>query len=433
MRVRASSTTALALGSAANGLLAYVFYALVTRHLGATASAPVSVLWTYWSFAAAALTFPLQHWIARSVAAHAGEAAVRAGLPSVVLAVVTAAAVAGTLGWLGRDALFSRDDLWFPLLVCWVTLGAGFIGVVRGGLSARHRFGAVALALAAENGLRCLAAAALIAAGTHAPLLFGACLAAGSLVGLAWPSSFWFGSGATERGGADGSDAAASPSAALAFLGGAAGGQLIAQAVLTGGPVVLALSGGTAAQVTALFAGLALFRAPYTIAIGLVSQLTGRLTTLAVQGRKDTLRRINVGVMAAALLGSLAAAAVGAAVGPLLVRVIFGSDVRLDPLASAVIAGGSVLALANLVAAIGILAQGRSAAITRAWVVSVIGGAALFALLRPEPLLRTSWAFTGAEVLALGALLVEQRRGLANLSPATGGAGESAAGESGSV
>jgi len=29
--------------------------------------------------------------------------------------------------------------------------------------------------------------------------------------------------------------------------------------------------------VTALFAALALFRAPYTLALGLVSQLTGRL------------------------------------------------------------------------------------------------------------------------------------------------------------
>ncbi|MGI8435016.1 MAG: hypothetical protein ACR2LE_09835, partial [Nocardioidaceae bacterium] len=264
MRVRASSTTALALGSAANGLLAYVFYALVTRHLGATASAPVSVLWTYWSFAAAALTFPLQHWIARSVAAHAGEAMVRAGLPSVVAAVVAAGVAAGLLGWWGRNALFSRGDLWFPLLVGWVTLGAGFTGVVRGGLSARHRFGAVALALAAENALRCAAAVGLIVVGSRAPLLFGACLAAGSLVGLAWPGSFRFSSGGSQGDGSDGGGTTAAPSAALAFLGGAAGGQVIAQAVLTGGPVVLALSGGTAAQVTALFAGLALFRAPYT-------------------------------------------------------------------------------------------------------------------------------------------------------------------------
>ena len=53
---------------------------------------------------------------------------------------------------------------------------------------------------------------------------------------------------------------------------------MIGQAVLTGGPVVLALAGGSARDITALFAGLALFRAPYIVALGLVSQLTGRFT-----------------------------------------------------------------------------------------------------------------------------------------------------------
>ena len=46
-------------------MLAYVFFAAVTRALGAEAAAPVAVLWAWWSFAGAALTFPLQHWIAR--------------------------------------------------------------------------------------------------------------------------------------------------------------------------------------------------------------------------------------------------------------------------------------------------------------------------------------------------------------------------------
>ena len=50
----------------------------------------------------------------------------------------------------------------------------------------------------------------------------------------------------------------------LAFVAGAAGGSCSARCVLTGGPVLLAPAGGAPAEVTALFAGLALFRAPYT-------------------------------------------------------------------------------------------------------------------------------------------------------------------------
>ena len=46
----------LAAGSVVSGLLAYVLFALVTRGLGAEVAAPVSVLWTQWTFAAAAVT-----------------------------------------------------------------------------------------------------------------------------------------------------------------------------------------------------------------------------------------------------------------------------------------------------------------------------------------------------------------------------------------
>ena len=48
--------------------------------------------------------------------------------------------------------------------------------------------------------------------------------------------------------------------------------------------MLLAAVGGAPGEVTALFAGLALFRAPYTLALGLVSALTGRLTRLVVAG-----------------------------------------------------------------------------------------------------------------------------------------------------
>ncbi len=69
MSTRGRNSAALALGSAASGLLAYVVFVLITRGLGADAAAPVSVLWTHWAVAGAGFTFPLQHWITRSVVA----------------------------------------------------------------------------------------------------------------------------------------------------------------------------------------------------------------------------------------------------------------------------------------------------------------------------------------------------------------------------
>ncbi len=397
---------ALAAGSVISGLLAYVFFAVSTRALGAEAAAPVSVLWTYWSFAAAALTFPLQHWIARSVAAHDGEGAVHDALPRVALLVAVASCVIGLLAWLGRDALFHRDDVWFPLLVVAVTLGSGFIGIVRGGLSARYRFVSVAWALVAENALRCLAAIALMASHVKASIWYGASLAAGSLVGVIWPSSFRFSRH-------QGRPTTESP---LRFLSGAAGGQLIGQAVLTGGPVALALSGGSPAEVTALFAGLALFRAPYTLAIGLVSPLTGKLTSLVVREKYAALRRVRITTLLVTAVSVVLGGVVGATVGPWALRLVFGDEVRLDSFYSMLVAVGSTFALANLVVTITIMAQSRSGVVARAWVIASLAGALVFALTSDDALERTCWAFVAAEAVAFAALVVEDIRGSIKLA-----------------
>ncbi len=391
----------LAAGSTISGFLAYVFFALSTRTLGADAAAPVSVLWTYWSFSAAALTFPLQHWIAQSVAAHGGEGTVRDAIRRVTGWVVVAAAVVGMLAWLSRNQLFHRDDVWFPLLVVVVTMGSGFVGVVRGSLSARLRFTSVAVALVTENAVRCLAATVLILAGVHSSLAFGACLAFGALAGFLWPSALRFSK----------QQAKAATDSAMRFITGAAGGQLIGQAVLTGGPVALALSGGSPAQVTALFAGLALFRAPYTIAIGLVSALTGRLTHLVVEGQTRALRLFRLGTWAATAFTLVAAAGIGAGLGPWLLRLIFGDDVRLDRFASLLIAVGSTVALANLVVTVSILAHGRSGVIARSWVVGAISGAAVLVFAgTDDKLIETCWAFVVAEAVAFVVLAGEDYR-----------------------
>jgi len=407
MSGRARDTIALGAGSLFTGLLAYVFFALTTRVLGAADAAPVSVLWTYWSFAAAALTFPLQHWIAQSVAAHGGEGAVHRALPRVAMVVTGIAVVVAAASWLARDALFHRTDAWFPVLVGLVTVGSGFIGVVRGGLSARQRFASVAWVLVAENAARCVAAVALAVGQVKAAVGYGLCLAGGSLAGVLWPSAVRF-STRQDR---------PSTESPLRFLGGAAGGQLIGQGVLTGGPIFLALGGGSAGQVTALFAALALFRAPYTVAIGLVAQLTGRLTRLVVQGRQATLRRVRLVVAGAAVVGSVAAALIGAGAGPELVRLVFGAGVRIAPLPSALVAVGSALALVNLVLAVMILAQDRSGALARGWVVASTVGAAVLLISPAEPLTRTCWAFVAAEAVAFVALVVEQVRGQAAVRP----------------
>lgn len=411
MRLRLRDTSALAAGSVLNGLLAYVFFALSTRHLGAADAAAVSVLWTYWSFAAAVLTFPLQHWIARTVAADRHEGSVRAALPRIGQLVLGVGLLSGLVAWLGRDLLFHRDDLWFPLLVASVTVGSGFIGVVRGGLAARHRFVGSAIVMVGEGGTRVLLATLLVLLGMRANVGFGAALAAGALAGMWFPSAYLFDRDRSGRARTTGA-----PASPVAFLGGAGGGQLVGQAILTGGPILLAVAGGTPAQVTALFAGLALFRAPYTVAIGLVSQITGRLTTLLVAGHFAALARVRAVVAAATVVGAAGAAGVGYVWGPWLVRLIFGDTVILPADVSMLVAVGSTLALGNLVTTVALLAQDRAHAVARAWVLSLGAGAVAFAAtVTLEPMDRTVWAFLVAEAVGVLLLLAEDLRGVGKL------------------
>ncbi len=388
---------ALAAGSIVTGLLAYVLFALFTRGLGAEAAAPVSVLWTQWTFAAAALTFPLQHWITRSiVAGHEGD--VRRAAPGVAGVVVVVALVLGGVAWSLRERLFHSDDAWFPVLVVLVTLGTAAVGVVRGALAGRGRFSAVAVSLVAENALRCVLVAALLVAGVHAPEVHGLALVAGGLVAV-WPSAWRFSAG--EEGEGEGG------TGALSFLGGAASGQVVAQGVLTGGPVLLALLGGSPVEVTAMFAALALFRAPYMVVLGMLPQLTERITAYVVSGAVDRLRTLAAGLAVVTVVAVPLAGVFGALLGPWLLRLVFGDTVDVSSDVAGVLAAGSTLAVANVVLMVGALAGHRPLRVGVAWGAAVVVGAvAALVLTGSSAVARTSASFLVVEVAATATLAV---------------------------
>lgn len=400
MRGVVRASTALASGSAVSGVLAYVFFALVTRALGAEDAAPVSVLWTYWSFAAAFLTFPVQHWIVRSTVARGSEGGVRAVRVPLALTVLGITVAAGLVTWVLRERLFYREDALFPLLVAAVTVGSAFVGLVRGVLTARNRLVAVAWALVLENATRCVAAVGLMLLAVRSAAAYGLALVAGQLVGFLWPSALRL------RG--DGSDRP--DQAWRGFLLGAAGGQFSAQAVLTGGPVVLALLGGSPAEVTGLFAALALFRAPYTLAVGVMGQVTQVLTGLVVRRDVQGLRRVRLLVVAGTLLGTLLAALVGGLAGPWLVALVFGASVEVSTTAALLTAVGCALALGNLALTVTVMALDRAPVLVRCWVLAATAAGVVLAVSGASALIATCAAFAVAEAVAFLALLTVEVR-----------------------
>jgi O-antigen/teichoic acid export membrane protein len=118
------------------------------------------------------------------------------------------------------------------------------------------------------------------------------------------------------------------------------------------------------------------------------------------------------------------AALLGAFAGPAIIPFIFGPQVQFGWLPSMLVAVGSAFALANLVTTISIMAQGRSSAMARAWIVASVAGALAFVAV-PEPALgRTCWAFVAAEGVAFLALAAEELRGSARQAPRTVPAGD---------
>jgi len=396
-------TGALAAGTVVSGFLAYAFFAMATRTLGASRAAPVSLLWTYWAITAAILTFPLQHWTIRLLAEGA-EGTLARSQKRIWAGTAVASALSALLAYMARDVLFHDPSLAYPAMVAAITAGAAFSGLVRGGLAGRRRYAATGVSMAADNLLR-VALGVVVAVAGGGAMAFGLALVAGPFSGFLWLSSLRFvGRNAAEA------ESIASP---LALASGLAAGSLIAQVVLTGGPVALAVMGGTPQQVTSLFLALALWRAPYLIALGVAPQLTMGLSRAALAGDNRRLRRGRrwtlVTVLGAAILAFLAGATV---VDPIL-RVVFGSDVVLDWQTLALIGAGTAFAVGNLVLLLLMLAVGTSRPVNRAWLGAVIVAAAILVVVVPlPPTDRVATAFMAAQVTAFALLLTAPLREL---------------------
>jgi len=382
-------SSVLAAGSLVSGLAAYAFIAIGTRSVGPDAFAAVSVLWTLWAMSAAVFTFPVQHWVIRTIEADSGEGTVRAARSSLFIASIVVSLLLTLVCWLMRSTLFGDDGATFPILAGIVPLGTVFMGLNRGVLSARDRFNSTALAIAGENLIR--AAVALIA--TTATGL-GWSLVGGYLVGFFWPSSLRL----------EDSGERASDGSPLAFLGGVAGGSLIGQIVLTSGPLVLALVGGTPTEITGLFSALALFRAPYMVAIGVTPRITAWLTRIVLDDGRPAIWRITLRTALAGLILAVAAGALGGAIGPDLLTLVFGPEVILGDGTTAIVAAGSALAICTLFLTLLMLAAARTTLISAVWTFAAVAGIAVVMTGIGPPVHTVALGFLSAEIVALVAI-----------------------------
>jgi len=387
-RTPTGESGALLLGSVVNGLAAYAFIALGTRGLGAARFAPVAIVWVFWAFSAALLTFPLQHWVIRQMELDGHAGGVRAALGRVAGVVAAVTAGEGIAAALWQDRLFGEVSWAWAAVVMGVAAGSGFLGVVRGLLAGSGRYHAAAVVIGGENLIRLAAGGAFLAAGGGA-LLLAVALVTGPLVVLPW-LGVWRVPGPTT----------ARPSTGL--VGAAGASVLLAQVALNVGPPLLSAVGGSETEVTALFAALALFRAPYLVALGLTVRATAPLTRLVAEGGRGTLRSPALGVAGGSLLAAGAAFAIMWPVGPPLLRALFGPGTDLSGLPTGALAAGCVLALGSLALTVMLMAAAARLALTLSWVVAVIVGVVVVAVGGGlGPVGRVAVAFNAAELVAV--------------------------------
>ena len=400
-RLLSGGTLALLGGTAVNGLAGYGFLVIGTRAIGAQAYAPIPILWTLWSITVALLTVPIQHWIVRTVRTDGDESGVYAALPTLVGIAVGFAAITLLITWSARSTLFRTSDLTLPLLASCIPIGALAVGFLRGVLVERGRLITVAVAIAIENLVR-LVGAVLVAAKGGGVIWYAVVLVAGFGIVFFWPRVFVIRPSTNPTN--------THRDRPLAFLAGIAGGSLLAQLILTTGPIILATIGGPSAQVTALFAALSLFGAPYLIALGAAPQLTKALTGKVVDGRDTYLRRVRVMILTFGVVGGAVAGVFGAVAGRLLVTAFFGAEVTLPTACYVAIAAASTLALATLAQSLVLVARGRGRALTASWSIASVAYVGLAYIPVGGAAVRVTVALALAEVVALIALLSTEQR-----------------------
>lgn len=390
LKLTGASRDALLLSGATalSGLASYVFVAIGTRAVGAVAFAPVSVLWTLWTVSAATFTFPVQQWVIRTTQV-SGEPVMWATLRRVWRYALLSSLATGIVSLALGERIFSLAATSFAVMAGLLPVASVLMGVNRGVLAARGRYGQTAAAVLGENLVRLGLVAA--AGGVWGPEGLGWILMAGFGIALLFPGSFR----ATSHDPSMGDR--------IGLLGGFAGANAAAQTVLTAAPVLLSLLGGTDRAVTEMFAVLAILRAPYLLTLGVAARVTGPLTQLAQRPDRRAIRTLQKRLGMLALLGVVVAVPVSLVL-PAVTSLAFGLSLELSPTVLGLLTFGSIVGLVSLLQMLVLLADGQARVLATAWGAAMVVGAGSL-LLASDDVLRVSTAFVLAELVAYGLMV----------------------------
>lgn len=401
-------------GLVAASATTYGFLAVSARALGPAAYAPISVLWSALFLVTATVWMPVEQEVARLVGARVvrGEgarpvslagarAALVVGAPSVIA--LAAAAV------LGSGTLFDgRTGVGLALVAAVVAFGPNHL--TRAALAGTGSFGRYGLCIALDSATRLALSVALALAGVDDPVPYAVAVAVAPLAPVVAFRGRW------------GAAAAPGPPVepvhrrVLPLVA----GQALAQLLVNGGPIAVALlaAPGEEAAAGRFLAALLIARIPLFFFQAVQSSLLPGLARLEAAGdRTGFVGLVGRLVSVVTALGVVAIAGAWT-VGPWAVRLGFGADFALGrrDLALLAAAAGAVM-LAHVLAHAGIALAGH-AQVTVGWGVGVAVALVVLAL-GDDLVLRVELALLAGSVAGAGAHAGSLARRLAGWS-ATG-------------
>ncbi len=436
-------TLAVGVGLLVNGVTAYVFLALSARVLGPEAYAPLSVLWALVFLAGPGCFLPLEQEVSRALAERRAQGlgtgpvlrtAAKLGAGMAVVLIALTLAFSGPL----LEHLFDDQPL---LLAGFVLALLGYCAghLARGTFSGQGRFRPYAVYIGGEGVFRVagcilLAVLGVASAGWYGIAVGGAPLAAVavSLIGQreVFRPSPAVGSreGVELAGEAVDPPSASSDRSSIRELSGALAalfiGSLLAQGLVNAGPLAVELLGNEAddAEAGRFLAGLVIARVPLFLFQAVQAALLPKLSGLAGAGRfeefRGGLRRL---LLVTGALG--ASATVGAfALGPPVVRFMFGPEFDLDHRTLGLLALSCGFYMFALALAQAVIALGGHRQVAMAWGLSIVTFGFVTWLAADDLFLRVELGLVaGATVAAVALALALVRRLAAGASVSSAG------------
>jgi O-antigen/teichoic acid export membrane protein len=405
------------------GIFTYAFHSLAAHGLGRETYGVIGVLWAAVFLTASVIYRPVEQLLSRTIAEHqardrrAGAAVRVAATIQLALAALFAALALLLRGPIEDDLLSGSATLYWCLVGAVLFYAASYFA--RGFLAGQQRFGLYGGLVLLESASRVVFGVLLVAEVIEGRNVAAVAIAAApllSLIVLPWALGGQLRQMSVptrDRGTGEGEFT-------LGHGVGFAGAVLVImcseQAILNSGVLIVKVDTGDDALAALIFAVLMIARAPLQLFQAVSTTLLPHLTRLMVRERGgaqqgDFGRSVRITIAACLAFGTMTVVGV-LAVGPPVMRLLFGSEFDYDRLGLALVAGGMGLYLAATTLNQAVLAQGRARLAASCWA----GSAAFFVLFLlvagMEELREVEVAFIATAALLFALLYAVYRRPL---------------------